>query len=73
MLIHLKTRNKALIITGLIIFGLGLILFLIGGIISGWDMIAFIHSQTFIWICVLIGLYVVFSAFLIVKDILYRL
>lgn len=64
----MRTRNKALIITGIIIFTLGLILFVLGGILSGWDLIAFIKSDTFIWICVLFGVYGLFLAFLLIKG-----
>lgn len=69
----MKIRNKAIIITGLIVFALGLILFLISAIINGWDLIAFLHSQTFIWICVLFGVYVLFIIFIFVKDWMSRL
>lgn len=64
----MKTRNKALIITGVIVFAIGLVLFLIGALINGWDFIAFFHSHTFIWICVLLGIYVLFAIILLVKE-----
>lgn len=64
----MRTRNKVLIITGVIIFAIGLLLFLIGALINGWDFIAFFHSYTFIWICVLLGVYVLFAIILLVKE-----
>lgn len=64
----MKTRNKALIITGVIVFVVGLVLFLIVALINGWDFIAFFHSNTFIWICVLIGIYILFAITLLVKE-----
>lgn len=64
----MRTRNKVLIITGVIIFAIGLLLFLIGALINGWDFIAFFHSNTFIWICVLLGVYVLFAIILLVKE-----
>lgn len=64
----MRTRNKVLIITGVIIFAIGLLLFLIGALINGWDFIAFFHSNTFIWICILLGVYVLFAIILLVKE-----
>ena len=53
----MNTRNKSLIIVGCVLLGLAVAIFLIGGAIAGWDFVAFFKSQTFIWICVLVGLY----------------
>ena len=64
----MSNRNKALIITGIIIFALGLVLFLIGGLIAGWDFVKFFKSTTFVWICVLVGLYILFVIFILVKE-----
>ena len=64
----MRTRNKALIITGIIVFAIGLILFLIGGVIAGWNFEAFFKSSTFIWICVLLGVYVLFVIIILVED-----
>ena len=64
----MKARNKIIIITGIIIFAIGLLLFLIGAIISGWDIIAFLKSQTFIFIIILLCVYVLFVIIIFVKD-----
>ena len=64
----MNTRNKGLIITGVILLIVALIVFLIGGYLAGWNFVAFFHSQTFILICVLVGIYVVSVTALIVYD-----
>jgi len=69
----MNTRNKAILITGIIVAGIGIALFLIGGAIAGWDFIAFFKSQTFIWICLLIGLYALAVIGILIKDWLDRL
>lgn len=64
----MNNRNKALIITGVVIIVLGAGLFLIGGALEGWDFAEFFKSPTFLWICVLIGLYILFVIFIFVKE-----
>lgn len=64
----MNTRNKALIITGAILLVVALAVFLIGGAIAGWDFVAFFKSQSFVWICVLVGLYVLAVVSIIVYD-----
>lgn len=61
-------RNKALIITGVILLVVALAVFIIGGWIAGWDFGAFFTSPAFIWICVLIGLYTLGVIGLLVYD-----
>jgi len=64
----MNNRNKALIITGIVIILLGAGLFLIGGALEGWNFAEFFASDTFIWICVLIGLYILFVIFILIKE-----
>lgn len=64
----MKNRNKALIITGAILLVVALAIFLIGGAIAGWDFVAFFKSQTFVWICILVGIYVIAVVAIIVYD-----
>lgn len=54
----MNNRNKALIITSAILLVVALAVFLIGGWLAGWDFAAFFKSQFFIWICVLVGIYI---------------
>ena len=64
----MNNRNKALIITGVIIGCIGLILFIIGGSLEGWNFAEFIKSPTFVWICILIGIYVLLIIYILIKD-----
>lgn len=69
----MNTRNKALIITGVILLVVAMGIFLIGGWIAGWDFVAFFQSPAFVWICVLIGLYLLGVIALVVIDKINRL
>lgn len=53
----MNTRNKALIITGIILLVVALAVFLIGGWLAGWDFVSYFKSPAFVWICVILGLY----------------
>lgn len=64
----MTTRNKALIITGLVILGIALVIFLISLALLGWDFKAFFTSSTFIWICVLFGLYILAIIIILVEE-----
>ena len=64
----MRNRNKALIITGAILLVVALIVFLVGGAIAGWDFVAFFKSQTFMWICILVGIYVIAVVAIIIYD-----
>lgn len=54
----MNTRNKALIITGVLLLAVALVVFLIGGWLAGWDFAAYFKSNAFVWLCVILGLYV---------------
>ena len=69
----MNTRNKALIITGVILLVVALAVFLVGGQIAGWDFVAFFKSQFFVWICVLLGIYILGVVVILVKDKINRL
>ena len=69
----MNTRNKGLIIVGAATLALGLIIFLVAGIIGGWDFAAFFQSTTFMWICILVGAYALFAVAWVVRDIVKRL
>lgn len=69
----MNMRNKALIITGILLLIVALIVFLIGGWLAGWDFVAFFKSQTFVWICVLCGIYAIAVVSIIVYDKIKRL
>ena len=64
----MNTRNKALIITGVILLIIALAVFIGGGLLAGWDFMAFFHSQTFVWICVLVGMYILTVVAIIIAD-----
>ena len=64
----MNTRNKALIATGIIVFVLGVIVFLVGGYLAGWDFAAYFQSSAFVWVAVLVGMYVLAVAVVLVKD-----
>lgn len=66
----MNERNKALIITGIILFAVAITVFIIGGIIAGWDFAAWFKSPACIWTCVLLGLYfLIVGAILIMEKI----
>ena len=69
----MNTRNKALIITGVILLVVALVVFLIGGWLAGWDFIAYFKSQSFVWLCVLVGVYILSVASIIVYEKIKRL
>ena len=61
-------RNKALIITGIALFLVAAVIFLVAGAIAGWDFIGFFRSQTFIWLCVAFALYAMVVVCVVVTD-----
>ena len=69
----MNTRNKALIITGIILLVVALAVFLIGGWIAGWNFDAYFKSPAFVWLCVLVGLYGLAVVSVIVYDKIKRL
>ena len=69
----MNTRNKALIITGIILLFVALVVFLIGGWLAGWDFIAYFKSQSFVWLCVLVGVYILSVVSIIVYEKIKRL
>ena len=69
----MNTRNKALIITGVILLVVALVVFLIGGWLAGWDFVAYFKSQSFVWICVLVGVYFLSVVLIIVYEKIKRL
>ena len=64
----MRTRNKALIITGVALMVVALIAFLLGGYFAGWDFAAFFKSATFVWICVLFGIYGLTAGAILIRD-----
>lgn len=67
------TRNKALIITGVILFVISIGVFLIGGWIAGWDFGAYFRSPAFVWLCVILGLYLLGISVIFILDKINRL
>ena len=66
-------RNKALVVTGIILLVVAFIIFLVGGWIAGWDFAEFFQSQTFVWICILVGIYGLAVAGILIWDKINRL
>ena len=64
----MNTRNKALIITGILLLVVALAVFLIGGWIAGWDFAAYFKSSAFVWLCVLVGLYAIAVISILIYD-----
>lgn len=64
----MNTRNKALIITGVLLLIVALAVFLIGGWMAGWDFAAYFKSPAFVWLCVLVGLYAIAVISIFVYD-----
>ena len=64
----MNTRNKALIITGCLLLVVALVTFLIGGWLAGWDFVAYFKSPSFVWLCVLVGIYAIGVISLFVYD-----
>lgn len=55
----MNKRNKALIITGIILLVVALAVFLIGGWLAGWDFAAYFQSPAFAWVFVIFILYLI--------------
>lgn len=70
---NMNNRNKCLLITTLILVGVALIVFFASLAISGYDFIAFFKSPTFVWICVILGLYGLGVAGLLIWEKIKRL
>ena len=64
----MNTRNKALIITGVLLLAVALVVFLIGGWLAGWDFAAYFKSNAFVWLCVIVGLYAIAVISIFVYD-----
>lgn len=69
----MRTRNKALIITGGILLLVALAVFLVGGWLAGWDFAAYFKSQSFVWLCVIVGVYGLGVAAILITDRIRRL
>lgn len=69
----MNTRNKALIITGVILLAVALVVFLVGGYLAGWDFVAYFKSQNFVWLCVVVGVYLVLVSIVLIRDRIERL
>lgn len=64
----MNKRNKNVIIFGAVLLGVALGIFLLSLVISGYDFNAFFHSNSFIWICVIIGIYVIGVVAILIMD-----
>ena len=64
----MKTRNKILIILGVVLIFLGILSLIIANIIMGTDFVSLLTSQWAIWIYVFIGIYALVVAFLLISD-----
>lgn len=64
----MNNRNKALIITGVIIVTLAFALLMVGGWLDGWDFAAYFRSSSFIWLCVLVGVYALTVTVVLIRD-----
>ena len=69
----MNTRNKALIITGCLLLAVALVVFLVGGYLAGWDFVAYFRSQNFIWLCIVVGVYLVLVSIVLIHDRIGRL
>lgn len=69
----MNTRNKALIITGCVLLVVALVVFLVGGYLAGWDFVAYFKSQNFIWLCIVVGVYLLTVLTVMVNDRIGRL
>lgn len=69
----MNTRNKALIITGAVLLAVALVVFLVGGYLAGWDFAAYFRSQNFVWLCVVVGVYLVVVSIVLIHDRIGRL
>lgn len=69
----MNTRNKALIITGCVLLAVALVVFLVGGYLAGWDFVAYFRSQNFIWLCIVVGVYLLTVIAVMVHDRIGRL
>ena len=64
----MNNRNKSILITGILVLIGAIIAFVVGGWLAGWDFIAFFKSHLFIWICVLVGVYLIVTGSILVKS-----
>lgn len=69
----MNTRNKALIVTGVVLLAVALVVFLVGGYLAGWDFVAYFKSQNFIWLCIMVGVYLAMVSIVLIHDRIGRL
>lgn len=69
----MNTRNKALIITGVVLLAVALVVLLVGGYLAGWDFVAYFKSQNFVWLCVVVGVYLAVVSIVLIHDRIGRL
>ena len=50
-----------------------LVVFLVGGYLAGWDFVAYFKSQNFIWLCIVVGVYLVLVSIVLIHDRIGRL
>lgn len=53
-------KSKLYVITLIIFLIGGITLFLVGGVMAGWDIVGWFSSQTAMWAYVLLILYIIF-------------
>lgn len=69
----MKSRNKGLIITGIIALVIALGLLIVCSFLNGFDYVKFFQSSYFVWICVILGMYVLGVIVVLVCDKINRL
>jgi len=64
----MKGRNKTIIILGICLLAIAGILFLIGGALSGWDMVQMFTGPSAIWAYIVVGTGVLFIAYVLISE-----
>lgn len=69
----MNSRNKILVGAGVGLLILSAFMFVLGGVLQGWDIIAFFQSSLFIWYCVIVGLFIISVGIVLIYDKVNRL
>lgn len=64
----MKGRNKLIIILGVSLLIVAGILFLVGGALSGWDLVQMFTGPSAIWAYIVIGTGMLFIVYIVISD-----
>lgn len=69
----MKKRNKIIVIISAIMLVLALVFIILGFALSGYDILAWFGSKWAIWIYVIVGLWILFIAYVFIGDLIRKI